>query len=170
MSGSGVRPMVNAIKVAADFIDRLPKDGLSPETTAGYEGYVHPYVLNASVEKTTVKLLIRDFESNTEESYRNMKEVLSTLAATPHRAKGGTRPMPSVAPDITKIETRNTRRRPYRSPKWLRTMPPTASKPGVGGRPSAHSPDSPILRRLHVSFHDVENEIIRKEIEPDSHH
>ena len=100
--------MVNAIKVAADFIDRLPKDGLSPETTAEYEGYVHPYVLNASVEKTTVKLLIRDFdvaglhlkeaflerlagatvsdwpgasfESRTEESYRNMKEVLDRHA------------------------------------------------------------------------------------------
>jgi tripeptide aminopeptidase len=101
--------MVNAIKVAADFIDRLPKDGLSPETTAGSEGYVHPYVLNASVEKTAVKLLIRDFEvaglhrkeaflerlagetisdwpgasfeSKTEESYRNMKEVLEAHPA-----------------------------------------------------------------------------------------
>jgi tripeptide aminopeptidase len=100
--------MVNAIKVAADFIDRLPKNGLSPETTAGYEGYVHPYVLHASVEKTTVKLLIRDFaiaglvekealleslagatisdwpgasfESNIEESYRNMKDVLDAHA------------------------------------------------------------------------------------------
>ena len=34
--------MVNSIKVAADFIHRLPKDGLSPETTAGREGFVHP--------------------------------------------------------------------------------------------------------------------------------
>jgi tripeptide aminopeptidase len=96
--------MVNAIKVAADFIDRLPRDEMSPETTSGYEGYVHPYVLNASVDRTTVKLLIRDFavaglhqkeavleqlaaktvedwpgasySRNTEESYRNMKEVL----------------------------------------------------------------------------------------------
>ena len=96
--------MVNTIKVAADFINRLPKDSLSPETTGGYDGYVHPYVVGASVETTTVKLLVRDFavsglrekeallerlagdtvrdwpgasvESATEESYRNMKEVL----------------------------------------------------------------------------------------------
>jgi tripeptide aminopeptidase len=102
--GYAIGKMINAIKVAADFIDRLPKDVLSPETTAGHEGYVHPYVMNASVEKTTVKLLIRDFditglrqkeafleklaretisdwpgssfESKTEESYRNMKEIL----------------------------------------------------------------------------------------------
>ncbi len=96
--------MVNSIKVAADFISRLPKDVLSPETTDGYEGYVHPYVINASVEKTSVKLLIRDFrtpglqdkedyltelarktvadwpgasfETKVDESYRNMREVL----------------------------------------------------------------------------------------------
>ena len=30
--------MANSIKVAADFIDRLPKDRMSPETTAGREG------------------------------------------------------------------------------------------------------------------------------------
>jgi tripeptide aminopeptidase len=96
--------MINAIKVAADFIDRLPKDRLAPETTTGYEGYVHPYVVNASVDKTSVKLLLRDFktpglreqeayvtklaketaadwpgvavEFKVEESYRNMKEIL----------------------------------------------------------------------------------------------
>jgi tripeptide aminopeptidase len=34
--------MVNAIKVAAAFIDRLPHDALSPETTGGHEGFVHP--------------------------------------------------------------------------------------------------------------------------------
>jgi tripeptide aminopeptidase len=96
--------MINAIKVAADFIARLPKDGLSPETTEGYEGFVHPYMMDASVESTSVKLLVRDFETpklqqmerlveqlateavaaypgahvevTVEESYRNMKEVL----------------------------------------------------------------------------------------------
>ena len=35
--------MVNAIKAAAAFVDRLPADALSPETTDGYEGFVHPY-------------------------------------------------------------------------------------------------------------------------------
>jgi tripeptide aminopeptidase len=96
--------MINSIKVAADFIGRLPKDSLSPETTEGYEGFVHPYVVTPSVEKTAVKLLIRDFhtpglqekeahverlaretaaawpgaavELKIEETYRNMREVL----------------------------------------------------------------------------------------------
>ena len=96
--------MINAIKIAADFIHRLPSDRLSPETTDGLEGFVHPYVVHAGVERTSVKLLVRDFrteglkekethvaalareavvgypgawvETAVEESYRNMKEVL----------------------------------------------------------------------------------------------
>lgn len=96
--------MVNAIKVAADFINRLPGDGMSPETTEGYEGFVHPYRVDAGVEQTSVKLLVRDFvtaklkemeqqvaqlasetvashpgsrvEIEVQENYRNMKEVL----------------------------------------------------------------------------------------------
>ncbi len=96
--------MVNAIKVAADFINHLPADRLSPETTDDHDGFVHPYVLQAGVERTSVKLLIRDFVTEglrakeasveelarqavarfpgsrvdvaVEESYRNMKEIL----------------------------------------------------------------------------------------------
>jgi tripeptide aminopeptidase len=96
--------MINAIKLAAAFIDRLPHDGLSPETTEKYEGFVHPYVVNASVERTSVKFIVRDFatpglkdkealleriarevvaaeprarvEIAVEEQYRNMREVL----------------------------------------------------------------------------------------------
>jgi tripeptide aminopeptidase len=97
--------MINTIKVAADFINRLPADRLSPETTDGHDGFVHPYVVQAGVERTSVKLLIRDFETaklrdtegllealareavsrfpgsrlevSVEESYRNMHEVLA---------------------------------------------------------------------------------------------
>jgi tripeptide aminopeptidase len=99
--------MVNAIKVAADFIQRLPRDARSPETTEEREGFVHPYVVNAAVDRTAVRFLIRDFstdglhekermleklardtitawpgssfEARVEESYRNMKEVLDRV-------------------------------------------------------------------------------------------
>ena len=32
----------SALKIAADIVAALPKDGLSPETTEGMEGFVHP--------------------------------------------------------------------------------------------------------------------------------
>ncbi|MDH7514284.1 MAG: peptidase T [Bacteroidota bacterium] len=96
--------LVNSIKAAASFIEKLPHDRLSPETTDGREGYVHPYVVNGGVEETSIKLLLRSFEEHelreqekfirqladetaaqypkssvsctVEESYRNMRYVL----------------------------------------------------------------------------------------------
>jgi len=53
--------MVNAIKMAADFVSRLPGDRLSPETTSGPEGFVHPYALDAGVDRTSIRLIVRDF-------------------------------------------------------------------------------------------------------------
>jgi tripeptide aminopeptidase len=76
--------MVNAIKVAADFIARLPEDGLSPETTEGYEGFVHPYMMDASVEKTSVKLLVRDFETDKLQEMERLVEQLSLEAIKKH--------------------------------------------------------------------------------------
>jgi tripeptide aminopeptidase len=55
--------MVNAVKVAADFINRLPKDRLSPERTKDKEGFVHPNDIIASVDRTKVHFIIRDFET-----------------------------------------------------------------------------------------------------------
>ena len=40
--------MVNAIRVAGDFIARLPREGLSPETTDGRDGFLHPYDIRAA--------------------------------------------------------------------------------------------------------------------------
>lgn len=96
--------MVSAVKLASEFVHRLPHHGLSPETTEGYEGYVHPHTINGGVERAVVKLLLRDFTTKgldekarmltslaeevvrpypaasidieRRESYRNMKEVL----------------------------------------------------------------------------------------------
>src|SRR5689334_573685 len=48
--------MVNAIRLAGRFLDRLPGATLSPETTDGYEGFVHPYQMDASVDRTRVKV------------------------------------------------------------------------------------------------------------------
>ena len=107
--------MVNAIRVAADFIASLPRDAMTPETTDGYEGFVHPYAMEASVDQTTVKVLIRDFltgelgtkramlehlareaaartpgssfETRVTEQYRNMREVLERHPDVLERAR-----------------------------------------------------------------------------------
>lgn len=69
--------MVNSIKVASYFIDNLPKGTLSPETTDGREGYVHCGSFNGNEELTTLKLIIRDFETPKLKEY---EEILKKLA------------------------------------------------------------------------------------------
>jgi tripeptide aminopeptidase len=117
--GYAVGRMVNAIKVAGDFLASLPFDSLSPETTEDREGFVHPYVMDAGVDRTSVKLIVRDFatvglaekerlverlaraaaarrpgarvEFKIEEQYRNMREVLDQHREVVERARDAIR-------------------------------------------------------------------------------
>jgi tripeptide aminopeptidase len=69
--------MVNAVKVAADFVSRLPRDRESPETTEGKQGFVHPNDIVSSVDETTVKFIVRDY---TEAGLRDRESRLEALA------------------------------------------------------------------------------------------
>ncbi len=99
--------MVNSIRAMADIIARMPKD-IAPETTEGYEPYIHPHVLEGEEAKSMLKILLRDFntpgldvlkrkleaiiaevqplhprariELKIIEQYRNMKDYLGTDA------------------------------------------------------------------------------------------
>ncbi len=62
--GYAKNKLVNAIKVAASLVDKLPKDSLSPETTENREGYVHPHHFSGGSEQVTIKFLIRDFDND----------------------------------------------------------------------------------------------------------
>ena len=62
--GTAKGKMVNAVKLAAAFVDALPKGGFSPETTEGREGFVHPLHISGSAEEAKVEFIIRDFETH----------------------------------------------------------------------------------------------------------
>jgi tripeptide aminopeptidase len=53
--------MVNAIRLAGVFLDRLPHVTLAPETTADREGFLHPYRIEGGVAEVTMRILLRDF-------------------------------------------------------------------------------------------------------------
>ncbi len=55
--------MTNAVRAAAEFIARLPRDCLSPETTEGREGFLHPYEIGGGVAEVKLKILLRDFQA-----------------------------------------------------------------------------------------------------------
>ena len=97
--------LVNAIKLASAFIEALPKDEFSPETTEDRYGFVHPVMMEGNAERMRVEFIIRDYntmklgayadylidkahdilkkmpggrmEYLVKEQYRNMKEILA---------------------------------------------------------------------------------------------
>ncbi len=101
--------MENAMKIAGEILAALPKDTLSPESTSGKQGFIHPTSMNGVLEKATLTFILRDFTTplliekkdllqktvdgvmknypnskatiEIKEQYRNMKEILD---AKPH--------------------------------------------------------------------------------------
>ena len=67
--------MVNSIRTIAEIIIRLPKD-MAPETTEGYEPYIHPHQLKGEEEKSVLNLLLRDFKT---EGLDKQKEILEKI-------------------------------------------------------------------------------------------
>lgn len=102
--GYGKNKLINALKVAGSFLDLLPKNEFSPETTDEREGFVHPVRAEGIAEKVKVEFIVRDFDTKNlkrhetrleqfakqavgrypgssyefevKEQYRNMKEIL----------------------------------------------------------------------------------------------
>ncbi len=72
--------MESAIKAASDIIAALPKDRLSPETTDGKEGFVHPVTASGTIEKATIKLIIRDFvDENLQAHAAELKAIVDRV-------------------------------------------------------------------------------------------
>jgi len=97
--------LVNALKVACAFVDLLPREEFSPESTEEREGFVHPVYIEGMAERAKVEFIVRDFQTRNlklhetrleqfarqavgkypgssydfevKEQYRNMREVIS---------------------------------------------------------------------------------------------
>jgi tripeptide aminopeptidase len=54
--------LVNAIKVAGEILSRLPQERLSPETTEGRDGYVHPVLIEGDSSEVELRFIVRDFD------------------------------------------------------------------------------------------------------------
>ena len=78
--GYAKNQMINSIKIAATFMESLPKKKLSPETTEKRQGYVHCTTINGLEEVTTLKIIIRDFETPKLKEYEKLLEELAKKA------------------------------------------------------------------------------------------
>src|SRR3954451_1072200 len=79
--------LVNAIKLAAAVIEKLPKDARSPETTEEREGYVHPVVMRGDSSEMEIIWIARDFENDAlDEHVAFLTSIAEEVAATEPRA------------------------------------------------------------------------------------
>lgn len=85
VQGTNIHPsiakgrMINAIRAASAFIDRLPRETMSPETTAEREGFIHPYQIEGGVAEVSIRIILRDFETSGLEA---QAELLRKTAAS----------------------------------------------------------------------------------------
>jgi len=68
--------MESAIKIVAAIISALPKDKLSPESTSGKEGFIHPVSISGQAEQAEAHFIIRDFDDNLLKAH---EEVLESI-------------------------------------------------------------------------------------------
>jgi tripeptide aminopeptidase len=83
--GLAKNKMINALKVAAAFIELLPKNELSPETTEVKEGFLHPVHIEGIAEKVKIQFIIRDFVTQRLYEYENLlrNKLMETLKKFP---------------------------------------------------------------------------------------
>lgn len=73
----GKGKMVNAIRILSEFITQLPADRLSPETTDGRDGFIHPYHIEGGVAQAWTRILLRDFETPKLQEYADLLESIA---------------------------------------------------------------------------------------------
>lgn len=74
--------MVNSLRAAGAFVAALPNDSLSPETTKGEQGFLHPYRIDGGVGQSIINILLRDFETSKLNDYAKLlRETAGAIEA-----------------------------------------------------------------------------------------
>ena len=126
--------LVNAIKLAAAIVEKLPKDALSPETTDEREGYVHPVVISGDSTEVELRFIVRDFENDQlDEHVELLRGIAREVAATDERARSRSSRASSTATCATRStsipRSSRTSRRPSAASGSSRDAPRSAAAP-----------------------------------------
>ena len=76
--------MVNAIKMAAELLNALPKNTLTPETTEKREGFIHPMSISGGLEQVVLEFIIRDHDTSKLSKYEALIEDKIKEVASAH--------------------------------------------------------------------------------------
>ena len=101
--------MVNALRLAAQIVAELPADGLTPETTSGRQGFIHPYELTGDPACAEIRAILRDFDDDLLREHVELFERTARGGRRPRAASlGGDRDPPSV-PQHAPLHRRGSR-------------------------------------------------------------
>jgi tripeptide aminopeptidase len=87
-AGTAKGALVNAIKLAARIVERLPQDSFSPETTDEREGFVHPTIVRGDATAAELRFIVRDYEDELLDRHvAFLTEIAEGVAAEEPRAQ-----------------------------------------------------------------------------------
>jgi tripeptide aminopeptidase len=94
--GSAKGKLVNAVKLATELVESLPKDRLSPETTEDRQGYVHPHRISGNAEEAIVDFIARDHDDQLlEQHIQLLRDLAGAIADREPRAQVEVEVLPS---------------------------------------------------------------------------
>jgi tripeptide aminopeptidase len=121
--GTAKGKLVNAIKLAADFVERLPRDRLAPEVTEGREGFVHPSRIAGAAESVTVSFIVRDFD------WELLQEHVALVERLAQETVAG---IPDASVDVRRhVQYRNMRETLERTPRILEAAEEAVRRVGL---------------------------------------
>ncbi|KAF0973751.1 hypothetical protein FDP41_007138 [Naegleria fowleri] len=78
--GTAYSRMINSMKVAAQFLDRVNEQMPSPDISKDREGFAHCLDINGNVEKTTIRCILRSFEESELKQYsQEISKIIDQL-------------------------------------------------------------------------------------------
>ena len=86
--GLATGKMINAIRLAGQFLARMPWQVLAPETTSARQPFLHPYVIDGGVDSVRIRILLRSFTTaDLSEQAEILRKIAATITAEHPRAK-----------------------------------------------------------------------------------
>ena len=86
--GQATGRMVSALRLAARVVTELPSDTLTPDTTDGRQGFIHPVSLCGTAAQAEIRAILRDFEEERlSEHVERLRHVVEHVMASDSRAR-----------------------------------------------------------------------------------
>jgi len=120
--GTAKGVMINAVRVASEFVARTPKYQ-APETTEHYQPYIHPYSFEGHVGEAVVRMLLRSFHDD------EMRKLENRLAEIIHDVQ---KQFPEAKIEISIVEQyRNMYEKLTNCPELLSKLEEAARRSGI---------------------------------------